>query len=494
MKVLSLFSGIGAFEKAAHNLGIDVDLVNYCDIDKCASNSYSAVFGVDESKNLGDITKVDEKKLPKDIDLITYGFCCQDISVAGKQKGLFDENGDKTRSGLFFDALRIIKETQPKVAIAENVKALTSEKFNQQFKLIIESLIDAGYNNYFDILNGTEFGIPQHRERIFIVSIRKDLDDGSFRFPVGKPLTKFFEDMLEDKVDEKYYLSPEHLQRISKWKAQQDPLKDINLPKKIAPTLTARGAGEEHSGMILINESLMKGKYSCATRGRDPQNPSNRKKGANLEQRLEVRNDGLSNTLTTVSKDNYVLEVNCVDNLQENSYNYCNDENIVEQEEQPKDLKRQLCENLAQSGLLKHGDVINHSYTNGLNGKNPNSRLTLEDFIERQDNISPTLTTRPDTLGIAVSDDPLHNPNIRIRKPTPLECWRLMGFDDEDYYKAEKVNTAAQLYKQAGNAIIVNVAQALLKSVIASVNIDPKHDEFKEQIRKEVRFMKKELI
>ena len=105
MKVLSLFSGIGAFEKALNNLCIPYELVGYCEIDKYASRSYSAIHGVPESMNLWDITKVDENALPKDIDLVTYGFPCQDISISGKMRGLFNEDGTQTRSGLFFEAL-----------------------------------------------------------------------------------------------------------------------------------------------------------------------------------------------------------------------------------------------------------------------------------------------------------------------------------------------------------------------------------------------------
>ena len=107
MKVLSLFSGIGAFEKALDNIGIPYELVAFCEIDKYASKSYAAIHGVPESMNIGDITKVDEKTLPKNIDLITYGFPCQDISLAGKQKGLFNADGTQTRSGLFFEALLV---------------------------------------------------------------------------------------------------------------------------------------------------------------------------------------------------------------------------------------------------------------------------------------------------------------------------------------------------------------------------------------------------
>lgn len=129
MIVLSLFSGIGAFEKALERCNLNYDLVNYCEIDKYASKSYSLIHNVSEDKNLIDVTKIDTSFLPKDIDLITYGFPCQDISQAGKQKGFTNENGELTRSGLFFEALRIISETKPKFAIAENVKALTSKKF-----------------------------------------------------------------------------------------------------------------------------------------------------------------------------------------------------------------------------------------------------------------------------------------------------------------------------------------------------------------------------
>ncbi len=207
MKLLSLFSGIGAPEAALKRMGIDYELVGFSEIDKYAARSYCAIHGVDESLNLGDITKIDETKLPKDIDLVTYGFPCQDISNAGKQKGLFNADGSKTRSGLFFDALRIIQASQPKIAIAENVKALTGKKFENEFELVLRSLEEAGYSNYWKVLNAVDFGIPQNRERVFIVSIRKDLDDGPFVFPEGFDLKLKLKDMLERQVPDKFYLS-----------------------------------------------------------------------------------------------------------------------------------------------------------------------------------------------------------------------------------------------------------------------------------------------
>ena len=232
MKVLSLFSGIGAFEKALDRLNINYELVAFSEIDKYATKSYCAIHGVDESMNLGDITKVDENSLPKDIDLITYGFPCQDISLAGKQKGMFNNDGTQTRSGLFFEALRIIEATKPKIAIAENVKNLTGKKFKEQFELVLKSLEEAGYSNYWKVLNAKDYGIPQNRERVFIISIRKDVDKG-YEFPEPFPLQLRLKDMLDDDVDEKFYLSDEQILTAGYFGNAVNPnLKDVYDRKK----------------------------------------------------------------------------------------------------------------------------------------------------------------------------------------------------------------------------------------------------------------------
>lgn len=230
MRVLSLFSGIGAFEKALKNLNINFELVNYCEIDKYASATYSMIHNVNEDKNLGDITKIDLSSLPT-VDLVTYGFPCQDISVAGKQKGFSDEKG-KTRSGLFFDALNVIKHTKPKIAIAENVKNLTSKKFKTEFEIVLNSLEGLGYTNYWKVLNAKEFGIPQNRERVFIVSIRKDIDKG-FTFPDGRSLDIRLRDLLEENVEKKYYLSDEIVKRFK--------------PKKVGDSIIGTTLGDERT-------------------------------------------------------------------------------------------------------------------------------------------------------------------------------------------------------------------------------------------------------
>lgn len=231
------------------------ELTNFCESDKYAIKSYCAIHDVKESLNLGDITKVDTDKLPTNVGLITYGFPCQDISLAGKQRG-FEHNGEKTRSGLFFDALRIIEKTKPKVTIAENVKNLVSNKFSKEFEIVLNSLDEVGYNNYYKILNAKDYGIPQNRERVFIVSIRKDVDNGKFKFPQQIELKLRLKDMLEDDVEEKYYLNDVKINRILVWKAYQKPFERVLGLNSISPTLTARGAGEDHSGMIILDESF----------------------------------------------------------------------------------------------------------------------------------------------------------------------------------------------------------------------------------------------
>ena len=365
LRYLSLFSGIGAFEKALTNLGVQYEVVNYCEIDKYASKSYSAIHGIPESKNLWDITKVDAFNLPKDIDLLTYGFPCQDISLAGKQKGMFNEDGTLTRSGLFFKALDIIECVKPKIAIAENVKALTSKKFTEEFKIVLDSLEKAGYHNYWQVLNAKDYGIPQNRERVFIVSIRKDIDHYMFEFPKPYILEKRLKDFLEPYVDEKYYLSDYLISKIVCWEAHQKPFEKVLGDNSISPTITARGAGENH-GQV---------------------------------------------TATIVNGD------------------------------------------------------IKPKLVGGIGDKKSNggTQYYQQDRIYDSESIA---MAHPANLTSGSYYYQVNTQPLRIRKLTPKECFRLMGFTDEDFSKAEQVPTSnAQLYKQAGNSIVVNVLEEILKEL-----------------------------
>lgn len=153
LKLLSLFSGIGAFEKALENLQIPFELVGFSEIDKFAIKSYCAIHNIDEKLNLGDIRNIKEKELP-DFNLMTWGFPCQDISIAGRMKGI---QKDTTRSGLYYEGYRILREKLPEVSIIENVKNLTSKRFKNEFEMILNDIKKLEYNNYWQILNAKDY-------------------------------------------------------------------------------------------------------------------------------------------------------------------------------------------------------------------------------------------------------------------------------------------------------------------------------------------------
>lgn len=167
MKLLSLFSGIGAFEKALKNIGINVELVGFSEIDKFAIKSYCAIHNESEEKNLGDITKIDITKLPKDIDMIVGGFPCQAFSIAGKRKGFEDMRGT-----MCFYMANIIKEVKPKYFMFENVQGLLTHDKGKTIRIILEEFSKLGYEITMNLLNAKDFSIPQNRNRIYCIGRR----------------------------------------------------------------------------------------------------------------------------------------------------------------------------------------------------------------------------------------------------------------------------------------------------------------------------------
>lgn len=251
LKMLSLFSGIGAFEEALKNIGIDYELINYCEFQEFISKAYSLIHGVDESLNLGDITKVDETKL-RDFDLMTYGFPCQDISALGTQKGLFDKDGNITRSGLFFEAMRIANFKKPKYMIAENVRALTSKKMKSDFEAMLKMLDDIGYNSYYKVLNSKDYGIPQSRNRVFIVSIRKDIDEGSFTFPNKQELKIKASDLYDTcNISDEFYLQEQHHKYFNEFRLKK---KYSSLNSDILVCMTTK-QGQKSNPQNFIKDS-----------------------------------------------------------------------------------------------------------------------------------------------------------------------------------------------------------------------------------------------
>lgn len=331
LRMIEAFAGIGSQIAAMKRLGVDVENVGISEIDKYAVQSYEAING--KVNNYGDITKV-EKFDPT--DLLIYSSPCQDFSQAGLQRGLVDENGNQTRSGLLLEVARLLEEYQksgemPKYLLMENVKALVSKKFKDKFEMWLQALELFGYNNYWKVLNAKDYGIPQNRERVFVVSIRKDIDKGTFSFPDKIPLKHRLKDLLETSVDEKYYISDEKVKKfIEKRIEQNNQATDDNVirtgnclrpdkesggsfagatynPIGLAPTLNTMEGGNRQP-FVEFGDKQPTEPFCVASRGRNPENPSDRTAGSPTEQRLEANTDFVCNTLTSVQKDSYVAE------------------------------------------------------------------------------------------------------------------------------------------------------------------------------------------
>jgi DNA (cytosine-5)-methyltransferase 1 len=237
MKVLELFGGIGACTKAFKRLGIPHKVVDYVEIDKYAVASYNAINGTNfEPQDICEWNKDIE------VDLITHGSPCQDFSLAGKQAGGDKDSG--TRSSLMYETIRIVEKLKPKYVIWENVKNLLSKKHIHNFNAYLETMEQLGYTNYYQVLNAKDYGIPQNRERVFTISIRKDINK-VFTFPQKQELKLKLKDMLEEEVDEKYYLSDEILGKILfENKPETDELRRYYKIKNA----TKKGYQEAHDG------------------------------------------------------------------------------------------------------------------------------------------------------------------------------------------------------------------------------------------------------
>ena len=413
LRVFESFAGIGTQRMGLERAGIAHEVVGICEIDKFAIDSYQAIHG--ETKNYGDISKIDPKDLP-DFDLFTYSFPCQDLSMAGKQKGFDKESG--TRSSLLWECERIIEAKRPKYLLMENVKTLTFKKNLPGYEKWLEILSNLGYTNYSKILNAKDYGVPQNRERVFCISILDD--DQGFEFPEKQVLETRLKDVLENNVDEKYYLSNDRVKQlvgiVRNWGVKGKTVFDssINDPKEkeVANCITTRQRGisnRKSEGNVVVEPELIQ------------THKLNNDKRDNPERYRVYDKEGLSPTINTCQGGG---RQPCVSDNQ--------------------GIKSIPIKNGTKKGYLEahQGDGINL-----INPTCNNRRGRV------QKDCSQTLTCNNDR-GV-VTDD------FRIRKLTPLEFWRLMGIDDKDFYKARKVNSDSQLYKQAGNAIVVDVLAAI---------------------------------
>ena len=400
LEILSLFSGIGAFEKALGNIGIKYNLVGFSEIDKYAIKSYCAIHNVDEKLNLGDVTKIDIEKLPRFIDMITHGSPCQDFSIAGKQAGAEKDSG--TRSSLMWNTVDIVKWCLPKYVVWENVKNILSKKHKHNFDSYIEIMDKLGYNSYYQVLNAKDYGVPQNRERVYTVSIRKDIDNNNFKFPDKEELEIRLKDILEEAVEEKYYLKERGLKYINKRLGNYTQLIKSDTEVAHCP-ITALGNANWTGNMVLDDTN------KCIKVGETT---------PNSQAGQVYSSKGLSPTIVAGTHGYAIGNIIQVGELdikgQDNIKRVYATEGISPTLTDMQGGNRQpkiIVKNATKQGYVEafEGDSINLAY--------PNSK-TRRERVGKQ--VSQTLQCN-ENMGVVT-------PEMRIRKLTPLECWRLMRF------------------------------------------------------------------
>ena len=424
----------------------------------------------------------------------THSYCvnniathnCQDFSVAGKQAG--GDVGSGTRSSLMYETIRIVGKLRPKYVVWENVKNLLSKKHKHNFDAYIETMKNLGYVSYYEVLNAKDYGIPQNRERVFTISIRKDIDmirGYDFEFPEKEELNQNLQQLLEKKVDEKYFVSEKGKKYILKRAGNYVQLIDENTMIAHCP-ITAVGNANWTGNFVKFEfppkeelsirlkdileqevdekyylkdyqiENIKKSSYIqnqrriqekdwcdtlCARDWKDPKcvQIGNLKGGKwdkiNESCRRVYSEEGLSPTVHTCQGGNTEPKVGIIDPKIEVVGNYMPSGHDASRIVDSKGIAPTVKEN--------HGTVTAITEEKNMTGID----LTWNEIGKTTD-IGRTLTTSCRTLcknqfTTGATD------GLRIRKLTPKECWRLMGFDDEDFEKAAKVNSNTQLYKQA---------------------------------------------
>lgn len=255
LKSIDLFAGIGGIRMGFDNaFGENIETVFVSEWDKFAQTTYSANFTDTVSIN-GDITQIDEKDIPA-FDICLAGFPCQAFSLAGQRKGFDDDYKGMSRGTLFFDVARICEYHKPKVIFCENVKGLTIHDKGRTFKVITGTLEEMGYTVYHKVLNSKDYGVPQNRERIYIVAFRNDIDSSTFTFPAPTNPDTTLMDIIEKKpVPAKYYLSETYLATLKAHKARHEAKGngfgyEIRPLTGIAGAIVCGGMGRERNLII----------------------------------------------------------------------------------------------------------------------------------------------------------------------------------------------------------------------------------------------------
>mgnify|MGYP000638492905 CR=1 FL=1 len=549
LKVSTFCSGIGAAEEALKNLGVEHEVVFASEIDKYARQSYEV--NHDAKMMINDMCEPDYVGEQYYSDLNISGLPCQAFSLAGKRLGELDKRGV-----LFYDFYRWVKNQQPKVFVIENVKGLLSAdkgvifqnwcqllgrsvNYQNHFFMHEDSL---EYNLHYTVLNSKNFGVPQNRERVFIVGIRKDLPN-DFRFPVGWKLDKRLRDVLETNVDEKYYLSEKMMNYLNtrkdnfnngkiNYKTGVDIASCINASSKsldisdniivegevtpnsqagkiygidgISPTLSA-GTHGYAQGYVKVPEATKKGfdiaevgdsinlsnPNSTTRRGRvgkgiantldtscnqaviEPllikfsrtENAKKQRKetGTNnfQDKQIEFVKSDISNTITTVQKDNLIIEPQLNQIAQIDGFESEEDWVVGGLQKNQTPRTDGICPALTSAMGMGGGQTpIVKVYDE--------EKITLIEHRGHKDKSPKIINTEivPTLRAESHGHETKLLSGSRIRRLTPLEVFRLQGYSDEFFYKCQAVNSDTRLYQQAGNTITVSVIQAIIKNLL----------------------------
>lgn len=365
-RIATLFSGIGAIEYAFKRVNLKSEIVFACDVDKFAKQSYFANFNIDEDRWFDDVRDVNAKPFKDKIDLLVGGSPCQSFSMVGKRRGLED-----TRGTLFYEFARVVQESQPKIFIFENVKGLLNHDKGETFETIKSTFNELGYKYSYQVLNAKNYGMPQHRERVFVVGFKDNSVDFSFPDPI--PLEATMQDFLEDYTDSKYYLKEKGVKFVTSSKNRKKRYTQIN-------------------GDIAICQKA--------------------------NQQFNWHGDFVFESKEAQEFDEFLFNVNEVEE------------------------KYYLSEKVTKY-VLSEGT------------KNFKTRVKTDLEVAR-----PLLQSMHKMHRAGVDNYVTHNKG-RIRKLTPKECLRLMGFRDD----FKQVVSDTQLYRQAGNSIVVDVLISLLKQM-----------------------------
>ena len=447
---------------------------------------------------------------------------CQDFSLAGKQAGGDKDSG--TRSSLMYETIRIVEKLKPKYVVWENVKNLLSKKHRHNFDAYLETMENLGYTNHYQVMNAKDYGIPQNRERVFTVSIRNEyvlrgtfwhgIDDNDyepyFNFPPKQELKLKLKDILEDNVDEKYYLSDEQVERIRcsifhqnnrriqekqycdtlcarDWKDPKCVVADYRYDEGLrirknglSPCLTTKIGSPSLSGNTLLIKNATKQGYLEATDG-DGCYISNidKKRGTVQKEMIPTlkTSPDIGCVVDKPRKDIKELDKYCKycgNKLERKRFNgrledfkvfsnrqYCNRECM--KKDYLKIGKHNQSYSNAHATARKINELILHKDVCEICGSKTNLDIHHIDGDWQNNSLDNLMCL---CRSCHTKYEKNKNNNLRIRKLTPRETWRLMGFDDEDFEKAEKVNSNTQLYKQAGNSIVVNVLEAIFKNLL----------------------------